>query len=360
MYSEEQYLIEKNKILSYYIAVGVMFNIVDNMIPYPVAGIKLGLANVVTLFVLSTIGPIEAIKVALFRPIVTSIITGSFVSPMFVISFISSVLSTILMVVVKFLLGKVLSNIGISVIGAVGHNLCQLMVVYFLFFNNNKSIFLLLPLLVLAGTIFGIITGYLVNSLSFTIPEKKVFKIKFRESEIRKENIILVSKEKWLLLGYTIVFFGIIISFVFVKEIKLMMFILIFAIGVKIFSRKFIVGVRRTDFKFDRKNFFVFIIIGILVINIFSVFLYGYSYKQVFVLATNIIISVLKLLTFVILSEEFFSLNLWEKLFKKLPVIFYSVSFINDIISQANIKEIRWNNFVSLLEKFLVKDVFEL
>ncbi|MFQ3675837.1 MAG: Gx transporter family protein, partial [Endomicrobiia bacterium] len=51
-------------IISYYIAISVILQIIDSMIPYPLFGIKLGLANVVPLFVLNSLGFVAALKVA--------------------------------------------------------------------------------------------------------------------------------------------------------------------------------------------------------------------------------------------------------------------------------------------------------
>jgi len=60
------------------------------------------------------------------------------------------------------------SILGISVIGAVSHNLTQLVIVRFLIIKSN-SIFHLVPFLILFGIIGGMIIGYLGYYFSIKI-----------------------------------------------------------------------------------------------------------------------------------------------------------------------------------------------
>ncbi len=72
------------------------------------------------------------------------------------------------------------SIIGISIIGAVAHNLTQIVVVRILLIREN-SIFYLTPILVIMGIVTGIVTGYLtylIKDSLFAKEDEELFRIK--------------------------------------------------------------------------------------------------------------------------------------------------------------------------------------
>ena len=334
------------------------------MIPYPVFGIKLGLANIVPLFVLNSLGFESAFQVAFFRPIVCAILLGSFGGSMFVISFLSSIFSIILMSGTKFLFEKFLSNIGISIIGAVGHNLCQLIIVYFLFINN-KTIFLLLPILIFAGVVFGFITGYMVNRISFSLPERVVLDktIFFNNTKFLQYNVLSQNVddtyENNSFLYYIIVLTMVvttIIVFGLIKNINIIIGTCLFLLAKKYFIEKRIDTETGLLKKFSKTKFFIYVFFCIIFVNLFSIILYNYTVEQTVVLLKNVFVSLLKLLTFILLTQELFKLRYVANLLKNFPLIFKSIEFVNIILPKIEIKD--KFKVISFLEKLLVKDVF--
>lgn len=130
--------------------------------PFPLPGVKLGLANVVTLLVLYVYGLKEGLAVSLLRVIFASLLGGTFLSVVFFFSLSGAVVSTLVMaVLIKYI--PTLSIIGVSMVGAIFHNLGQLLIASFLI--QTVYIFYYLPVLLLAGIPTGLATGYLARLL---------------------------------------------------------------------------------------------------------------------------------------------------------------------------------------------------
>lgn len=142
--------------------------ILESFFPHPIPGVRFGLANFIGVIALIYFNFSLAIQVAIFRTFVASIFLGSFLSVSFFLSFSAAVVSTFFMWFFYFLIKnlKVLkvSPVGISVVGAVSHNITQIFVVYFMFIKQ-KEIFYLLPILIIAALVSGSITGFLALSV---------------------------------------------------------------------------------------------------------------------------------------------------------------------------------------------------
>ena len=151
--------------ISVLIAFASILQISETIIPYPLPGLRLGLANLIILLVLYFYGFKRALLVNVLRTIVSSIIIGTFLSPTFILSFLSAIVSICVMnFAYRFSLKTPifrLSLIGISITGAIAHNITQLLVAYFLLIKNI-GIFHLLPYLLLSAVIMGSINGLIV------------------------------------------------------------------------------------------------------------------------------------------------------------------------------------------------------
>jgi len=191
-------------LVSLLIALALVLYYVEGIIP-PLPGLpwtRLGLTNLVTLLSLVFLSFKETFFIVLFRVIAGTLITGIFLTPPFWLSLTGAVTSTLLMGLVyyhssrrkvsfpisPFLLpgkwfpfdseinpssesenkypsrkkGPIFSLVGISIVGAVVHNLTQLTVVAE-FYARSPSTFLLTPLMVFTGLIAGFITGILAE-----------------------------------------------------------------------------------------------------------------------------------------------------------------------------------------------------
>lgn len=154
--------VSKSKRIAYcamFTALALTLSIVENYIPVglliPVPGIKLGLANIVTVFAIIALSPLDTLIIILIRCFVMGLFTGP-VSLIFSLS--GAVLAFIVMLILTIGLGKVFSVIGISIGGAAFHNIGQIMAAVFIM-KDTAIIFSYLPFLLLAAIFTGTLTG---------------------------------------------------------------------------------------------------------------------------------------------------------------------------------------------------------
>lgn len=148
------------------IALACVLQISESMIPHPIPGLRLGLANMLTLTALVMLGFGYALEVAVLRTVLSSFIMGTFMSPTFLLSLGGAVVSTLVMGFFYWLSGLStvcrLSIIGISIVGAFVHNLVQLVLAYLLLVKH-PGIFIFFPWLsigaVATGWVVGVVTG---------------------------------------------------------------------------------------------------------------------------------------------------------------------------------------------------------
>ena len=150
--------------LALLIAMGTAMHLVEAMlaIPLPVPGVKLGLANIVTMLAVYLYGFRDGLTVALMRVLLGSLLGGMFLSPGFLLGLTGALGSTLVMALL-LQRTRCFSMIGIGMAGAVGHNIGQLLAASLLL--QTSAIFYYLPVLLLAGIPTGILTGFLLNSL---------------------------------------------------------------------------------------------------------------------------------------------------------------------------------------------------
>jgi heptaprenyl diphosphate synthase len=131
----------------------------ESLLPSPIPWLKIGLANIITLITLILYGLQSAMIVTLIRVTLASLITGTFLGPAFMLSFSGGVASTLAMGAVFSFSPRLFSTIGLSVIGALFHNITQLCLAYFLFVQRLEAILIITPVIVLIGTITGTANG---------------------------------------------------------------------------------------------------------------------------------------------------------------------------------------------------------
>lgn len=131
--------------------------ILETYIPNPLIaifpGAKIGLSNIITLISLLTLGLKETFIIVTVRVILSSIFAGPLSYLLFSIG--GSYLSLILMYLCSRL--KDISTIGISIVGAVGHNIGQLLVASLII--ENLGIVGYLPFMLVASLITGVFIG---------------------------------------------------------------------------------------------------------------------------------------------------------------------------------------------------------
>ena len=154
--------------LSLLVALGTVLSILENQLPIPrPPWLKLGLANIMTLVALMMYGVKAAVTVACLR----SLLAGIFGSlPMLVFSFPASFISSLSMGILYSVFGKRFSVIGLSVFGAVVHNLTQSFVAFLILKLSYSSLLALSPFLLIAAIIAGVITGLIARYMIKLIP----------------------------------------------------------------------------------------------------------------------------------------------------------------------------------------------
>jgi heptaprenyl diphosphate synthase len=147
--------------LSILVACASVLQVAESLLPHPVPGVRLGLANIITVVAMVCVGPGSAVELAVLRTLVSSMVLGTFLTPTFVLSFSGGVVSALVMVLLYRLSGRgpfSFGIIGISVGGAVSHIAIQVVLVYFLFIRNS-GVLLLWPWLAFSAVITGVLTG---------------------------------------------------------------------------------------------------------------------------------------------------------------------------------------------------------
>ena len=141
------------------VALSMILSYVESLIPAFVAvpGVKVGLANIVVIFALYTLGPIEALIVSLLRVILSSFLFGSVLSLLYSLS--GALLSLGGMILMKKL--KIFSTTVVSVTGGVLHNVGQILVACLVL--ETDVLLYYLPVLILSGVVTGAVIGIIAS-----------------------------------------------------------------------------------------------------------------------------------------------------------------------------------------------------
>ena len=142
--------------LAVFTVIALTIFVVESAIPVPVPlpGIKLGLSNIVTLFILLNYKPADAFYVLLARILLSSFFTGQ------ALYLVYSLCGGLFCFVIMCLLHRFLSGHFIfitSIFGALFHNLGQLSAAFLV--TGTPGVFTYLPFLILSGTVTGLFTG---------------------------------------------------------------------------------------------------------------------------------------------------------------------------------------------------------
>lgn len=118
-----------------------------------VPGIKMGLPNIAIIFVLYRFGFKEAMTVSAIRLAIVTLLFGNFMTLAYSVS--GAVLSLAIMGILKKT--EKFSCVGVSVTGAVFHNLGQILMAIFLFETLQLGYYMIV--LTVTGTVAGVLIG---------------------------------------------------------------------------------------------------------------------------------------------------------------------------------------------------------
>ncbi len=150
-------------------SLALVFAYIEALLPplFPsVPGIKMGLPNIIIIFLLYRYGAKTAFFVSLLRMALVTLLFGNAVA--FLYSLAGGILSLCLMIVLKKF--DFLSVVGISIIGGVSHNVGQILVAMLLLDTTQIAYYLVV--LTFTGVVAGIFIGFCGAVLIKKIPEK--------------------------------------------------------------------------------------------------------------------------------------------------------------------------------------------
>lgn len=157
--------------LALFIAIALTIFVLENQIPIPIAipGVKLGLANIVTLYLINQHSTKEALLVFIVRVILGSIFAGQMMS--FAYSLVGGLLSLSIMT----LINKIQKGENVwftSVFGGIFHNIGQIIVAIIVLGSTNVIYYL--SVLGICGIVTGLFNGLIVQTFIKSIKKLKI------------------------------------------------------------------------------------------------------------------------------------------------------------------------------------------
>lgn len=148
------------------IALAFTLSYLESLLPFSlgIPGVKLGLANLVVVVSLYTLGEKQAFPIAIIRILLAGFTFGNTYSLIY--SLCGGLLSFAVMCLAK---RTKLSEAGVSVAGGVSHNIGQIAAAAVLM--GTAKIVYYLPVLLIAGVITGLLIGLLAGRIIKTIKD---------------------------------------------------------------------------------------------------------------------------------------------------------------------------------------------
>ena len=148
--------LKKLTTLSLFTALSLIIFTLESLIPplVPIPGIKLGLANIITLILLRNYSVKDTALVLIVRILLSAFFSGQAISLVYSLS--GGIGSLIVMALIhKLLAGHYLFLT--SIIGGIAHNLGQLLIAFLI--TQVPGVLVYLPFLILGGMLTGLFTG---------------------------------------------------------------------------------------------------------------------------------------------------------------------------------------------------------
>ena len=151
-------------------AMALALSYLENFFPLslaiPIPGVKLGLANIVTVFALYVLGPGQAMLILLARCLLGAVFAGNMNALIF--SLLGGVSAMLVMILLSR--SRRLSVYGVSVGGAAAHN-CGRVAAAVLTLGNTAPLYylpILLGVSLFTGALTGLVTACLFRALAHT------------------------------------------------------------------------------------------------------------------------------------------------------------------------------------------------
>ena len=144
-------------------ALALVFGYIEHLVPFPIGiyGLKIGLANLVMVVMLYVMNWQGALIINLVRIFLSFLLFGSATSLIY--SLAGGILSFAVMLLIKSLKRPSFSVVGVSICGAVCHNIGQLSAAILLL--DELRIGFYLPILICVGALMGTLIGLIAQLL---------------------------------------------------------------------------------------------------------------------------------------------------------------------------------------------------
>ena len=165
----------KTKKVAFYglfLALALVASYLERLIPINlgIPGVKMGLANIVTMVMLYCVGWKAAVLISLVRILLSGILFGSGFAMVY--SAAGAALSILVMILLKKT--NLFGCLGVSVAGGVFHNVGQILVAIAVLETTSLGYYL--PVLIIsglaAGILVGILSGWLIKRLEPVIKQE--------------------------------------------------------------------------------------------------------------------------------------------------------------------------------------------
>ena len=137
----------------------IVLFVFEALAPRPLPWMKLGLGNLPVLLSLLSFGSGPALAVSSIKLVVGGLLSGGFAGPAFIIGGGAGLVSWLVMALIKRYTGRLFSVVGLSIWGALAHQLCQLLLAYA--YIGQSGLFSLLPLSLISALLSGGLIGLL-------------------------------------------------------------------------------------------------------------------------------------------------------------------------------------------------------
>ncbi len=170
--------------LSIFLAMGIVLNIVESLIPLPIAipGIRLGLANTMCLIVLYFYSPKEYIALGALRVFIVGLLRTGIGSVAFILSLTGWAVSSIITLVLYFF--HKASIYGLSIISAMFHQVGQIIMVMILY--QLPSMINYLPVLLVVGAISGLLVAFISSKILALL--NRIFQVKAEKKLLENDE----------------------------------------------------------------------------------------------------------------------------------------------------------------------------
>lgn len=155
--------------VSLMVSIGLILSIVESMLPIPISipGFKLGISNIVGLIMLLKYGYKEGLYVIILKGILFALATGNFMALPYSLS--GGILSISIMYISNKHMSRIFSLVGVSILGAVAHNLGQILIGMVII--ENWRIISYFPYMAILSIFSGSFIGILSIKLKYLITD---------------------------------------------------------------------------------------------------------------------------------------------------------------------------------------------